>query len=648
MQFNLKSPFNPEGDQPKAIAELASGFSKHRMQTLLGVTGSGKTFTMANLIQKINLPTLVLSHNKTLAAQLYNEFTSFFPENKVCYFISYYDYYQPESYIPQSDTYIEKDTKINEKIERLRMEAASSLLYRNDVIIVASVSCIYGLGNPADFEAESLHLETFHGNNLTPEELSRRLIAMQYERNDLELKPGRFRRRGGTVDVVQGSGTTVIRLEFSDGLEKIKELHPITGAVLAELSRLQIFPARPFVIPAERQARALNSIRKELKERLPQLDTVASYRLSQRTNYDLEMIEQLGYCKGIENYSRHFDGRKPGEPPYTLLDFFRAKHGSDWLFIIDESHVTLPQVRGMYHGDYSRKKNLIDYGWRLPSAFDNRPLKFPEFEKYLNHVVFTSATPSDYEFQNSGKVAEQIIRPTGLVDPIIEVRPTEGQIDDLIKEIQKVVNQGFRVLVTTLTKRLAEDLTLFLQEAGLRTEYLHSEIATLDRNEIIKNLRLGKFDVLVGINLLREGLDIPEVAMVAILDADKEGFLRNTRSLIQTIGRAARNTESKVIMYADTTTESMRQAIKETDRRRKIQMEFNVRHGITPQTIKKAIAAEEVVIEPGEKGKDLDLDKILIDLELQMRAAAENLDFEQAIELREKLNRLRLQLHKNK
>ncbi|MBU1164658.1 excinuclease ABC subunit UvrB [Patescibacteria group bacterium] len=642
MSFELVSQYKPRGDQPQAIDKLVKGFKKYPQQTLLGVTGSGKTFTMANLIQKVGRPTLVLSHNKTLAAQLYNEFSNFFPKNKVCYFVSFYDYYQPESYMPKTDTYIEKDTSINEKIERLRMEAASSLLYRDDVIIVASVSCIYSLGPPQEFENESLSLAVKKTKINGPDDLAMKLVKMQYERNDVDLKPGRFRKKGDTVDLVQGSGTTIIRIEFfGDEIESIKELHPITGSTMNLMSEIQIFPARPFAYPESTKSSAIRSIRQELGEHLLKLENIEKYRLSQRTNYDLEMIEQLGYCKGIENYSRHFDGRKPGVAPCTLLDYFKYKNGDDWLMIVDESHASLPQVRGMYEGDKSRKQNLVDYGWRLPSAFDNRPLKFNEFKKFLNHVVYTSATPSEYEIQNSGQVIEQIIRPTGLVDPSIEIRSTQGQIEDLISEVKQVVNKGYRILVTTLTKRMAEELTKYLQEADIKAEYLHSEIDTLERNEIIKNLRLAKFDVLVGINLLREGLDLPEVALVAILDADKEGFLRNARSLIQTAGRAARNVDSKVIMYADKTTHSMQEAIDETNRRRKIQQAYNKKHNITPKSIQKAIAEEEVVIEPGEKGKELDRDKVIIDLELQMRQAAEDLDFEHAIDLREKINKLK-------
>ncbi len=643
LKFQLQAKFKPNGDQPKAIKQLVAGYKKLPQQTLLGVTGSGKTFTIANVIQAIQKPTLVLSHNKTLAAQLYQEFQTFFPKNKVCYFVSYYDYYQPESYLPASDTYIEKDSSINEQIERLRLEAATSLLSRPDTIVVASVSCIYGFGQVKDFEGESFHLTL--GQKINRQELLGALVAIQYERNNLELRPGRFRVRGDTIDIIQGSANSnIVRIQlFDDEIEAISDVDRNTGRKINDLRDIFIYPAKPFVVPVDRIPAALESIRQELKDRLPQLDTIEAYRLNQRTNYDLEMIEQLGYCKGIENYSRHFDGRKPGTPPYTLIDFFDYVT-KDWLMVIDESHQTIPQLNGMYEGDRARKKNLIDYGFRLPSAFDNRPLKFKEFEKYLKHVIYTSATPSDYEIKASGRIVEQIIRPTGLVDPPIEVRPIEGQVPDLIKEITRVTNQGYRTLVTTLTKRMAEDLSTYLVDQGIKAAYLHSEIETLERIKIIRDLRIGKYDVLVGINLLREGLDLPEVALVAILDADKEGFLRNARSLIQTAGRAARNIESKVIMYADRMTGSIKEAISETGRRRKVQSSYNKKHGITPKSIIKAIAEEEIVIEPGEKGKELELDKLIIDLEGRMRSEAEALNFERAIELRKQIERLKSKL----
>ena len=639
-QFNLQSDYQPKGSQPEAIKKLIAGYKKYPEQTLLGVTGSGKTFTAANVIQKLQKPALVLSHNKTLAAQLYQEFKTFFPKNKVCFFVSYYDYYQPESYLPQSDTYIEKDAMVNEKIERLRLEAAQALLTRDDVIVVASVSCIYAFGRPEEYQNQSLYFKA--GNKIKRGDLIGSLIDIQYERNDIELKAGRFRAKGDTVDIWPGSAEAdLIRLDLKgDFIDKIYSVHPITGKVNAVLKEAWVYPARPYVVPAELVKPALESIKKELAERLPRLDTVEAYRLNQRVNYDLEMIEQMGYCKGMENYSRHFDGRQAGEPPFTLMDFFNYSFKDDWLFMIDESHQSLPQVRGMYFGDFARKKNLVDYGFRLPSAFDNRPLKFPEFKKYLKHVIYTSATPDEYELGRSGQVVEQIIRPTGLVDPKIEVRPIKGQVDDLIKEIKKTAAKDQRVLITTLTKRMAEDLSSYLTAQEIKSVYLHSEIDTLERIEIIKKLRLGEFDVLVGINLLREGLDLPEVALVAILDADKEGFLRNETSLIQTIGRAARNVDAKVLMYADVMTRSIKAAIFETDRRRKIQLAYNKKHKITPQSIIKAVAQAEVVIEPGEKGSELEIDKLILDIEGQMQAAAEALDFEKAIELRDRIEKL--------
>ena len=643
--FKLQAPFSPKGDQPKAIQELTRGFEKYKQQTLLGVTGSGKTFTAAHVIQNIQKPALILSHNKTLAAQLYNEFTEFFPENKACYFVSYYDYYQPESYLPASDTYIEKDSMINEKIERLRLEAAIALLTRKDVIVVSSISCIYGFGQPKDFEKESIVLKVQSSWPSGTRGLARKLIEMQYVRNDIELKSGRFRVRGEIVDIVLASGTMVIRAHFfGDEIEKIQELHPVSGKIIREHASVMIFPAKAFVVPQERQKIAVAGIREELKMRLKELGPIEAYRLKQRTQYDLEMIAELGYCKGIENYSRHFDQREPGSHPFNLLDYFQYTNNDDWMMFIDESHVTMPQAHGMYVGDQSRKKNLIDYGFRLPSAYDNRPLKFEEFENYLKHVVYVSATPDEYELKNSGQVVEQIIRPTGLVDPEIIIKPLEGQVRDAIVEVKKITAKGYRTLITTLTKRMAEDLSVYLKEAGVRAEYLHSEIDTIERTEILKNLRLGKFDVLVGINLLREGLDLPEVALVIILDADKEGFLRNAKSLIQTIGRAARNIHSKVIMYAETMTGSMQTAIRETNRRRKIQIAYNIKHKITPQSIVKAIKEEEVVIVPGELGNDLKIDELIIELEAEMHTVAENLDFERAIELREKIQKLKSSL----
>lgn len=639
MPFKLQSKFKPAGGQPQTIKQLLQGYNKYPQQTLLGVTGSGKTFTMANVIAKVNRPTLVLSHNKTLAAQLYQEFKDFFPENKVCYFISYYDYYQPESYLPLTDTYIEKDTNINDKIEQLRLEATASLLSRDDVIIIASVSCIYGLGKPENYLHGAIELAV--GQKIDRDTVVHKLVDLLYQSNDTELMPGRFRVRGNIVELIEGAGTSVLRLKFDDDrLVAMTELHPITFVKVTELPRAIIFPAKHFIITDEEKKRALKSIRAELNECLPKMGELERYRLEKRTNYDLEMIEELGTCKGIENYSRHFDARKVGEPPYTLLDYFEQK--GEWLFLIDESHVTLPQVGGMHGGDQSRKKNLIDYGFRLPSAYDNRPLTFPEFEKYLHHVVYTSATPSDYEIRHSGQTVEQIIRPTGLVDPEITVKPAEGQVKDVEAEIRQTVAQGYRVLVTTLTKRLAEDLTSYLIEQGIKAQYLHSEIDTLERTKIIQDLRRGIFDVIVGINLLREGIDLPEVALVAILDADKEGFLRNERSLIQTIGRAARNVDGRVIMYADNITGSMERAIAETDRRRAKQVAYNKEHRITPQSIIKAVMArEEDALLPDLSDKAIDLRQLLIELELAMQTAAEELNFEQAIELREKIREVK-------
>jgi excinuclease ABC subunit B len=646
--FQLSDNYSPAGDQPEAIKGLTLGFDKFPRQTLLGVTGSGKTFTIANVIANIQKPTLVLSHNKTLAAQLYQEFQTFFPNNKVCFFISFYDYYQPESYLPKTDTYIEKDSDINKKIEQLRLEAAASLLSRDDVIIVASVSCIYGLGQPADFESESLKLRV--GQKINRQDLLKSLVSIQYERNDTDLTAGKIRAKGDTIDLIQGWGGNIIRLEmFGDELEFITEVHPNSGKKVQQLDKVLIYPARPYVVPSDRIPQAMASIRQELQEQLPKLGPMEAHRLQQRTNYDLEMIEQLGYCKGIENYSRHFDQRQSGEPPFTLLDFFKYRFGKDWLMVIDESHQSIPQVGGMYHGDYARKKNLIDYGFRLPSAFDNRPLKYEEFENYLNHVIFTSATPGPYEAQVSKNTVQQIIRPTGLIDPEIFIRPVDGQIDNVLSEVEKITAKGYRTLITTLTKRMAEDLSYYMRDRGIKSVYMHSEIDTLERTEILRDFRLGKYDVLVGINLLREGLDLPEVALVAILDADKEGFLRNATSLIQTIGRAARNSESYVLMYADTITKSMKYAIAETNRRREIQVAYNKKHGITPTTISKAIADyEEAVIEPGETGKELELDELIIDLQGQMEAAAEALEFEKAIELRDKVNQLKDKLKKCK
>jgi excinuclease ABC subunit B len=643
MKFQLESQYSPAGDQPKAIKKLVNGYEKFPQQTLLGVTGSGKTFTVASVINSIQKPTLVLAHNKTLAAQLYNEFQTFFPHNKVCYFVSYYDYYQPESYIPQTDTYIEKDSKINEQIERLRIETAASIFSRSDIIVVASVSCIYGFGRPKMFEENSFVLKK--GQEISREAILRQLVKIQFTRNDLELKNGRFRVKGDTIDIVQGVSPNVLRLRLDgDEIEKIQEIDQMNGNVVSELEQIAIFPANPYLFDEGIKDDAMQEIRDELEDTLPKLKPIEAHRLKQRTEYDLEMIQELGYCNGIENYSRHLDQRKAGEPPYCLLDFFNYRFGQDWLMVIDESHVSLPQVHGMQKGDFSRKKNLIDNGFRLPSAYDNRPLTFEEFEKYLNHVIYTSATPAEYELDNSGQVVEQIIRPTGLVDPEIFVKSTNGQLDDLIKEAKKAIAKGNRILVTTLTKRMAENLTTYLKEKGLKVEYLHSEIDTIERSTIIANLRRGRFDILVGINLLREGIDIPEVSLVAILDADKEGFLRNARSLIQTIGRAARNINSKVIMYGDVMTKSMKQAISETDRRRKIQLLYNQENNIVPKQIIKKITVDLVAsAKEVPELKKLSADKLkekIAQLEEEMQLAAEELNFERAIEVREILKKL--------
>ncbi len=591
---------------------------------------------MANIVEAAQKPTLVVAHNKTLAAQLYNEFKEFFPGNRVEYFVSYYDYYQPESYIPQKDQYIEKDAEVNPKIEQLRLSATAALMSRPDVIIVASVSCIYGLGNPENFQ--SLGFEIGIGDVINRNDLLMRLIDIQYERNDIDLAPGRFRVKGGTIDLIPGYYNNIIRIEmYGDEIERIRELDRITGRVLDEMKHIFIYPARHFVIPERHKNRAIESIKAELELRLPELGLIESHRLRQRTLYDIEMIEETGYCKGIENYSRHFDGRKAGEKPYCLLDYFPE----DFLLIIDESHQTIPQLHGMYNGDYTRKKALVDYGFRLPSAFDNRPLRFDEVEKYMGQVVFVSATPGGYELGRSSQVVEQIIRPTGLVDPEVEIRPIDGQIENLKSEIRASVDRGDRILVTTLTKRLAEELTEYLSEQDIRARYLHSEIDTLERTEIIRQLRLGTFDVLVGINLLREGLDIPEVGLIGILDADKEGFLRDARSLIQIIGRAARNINSKVILYADNLTGSIREAVSETNRRRSLQLEYNERHGITPATIVKPIKEKVVDIKDTKHIPKREIPNMIIDLEAQMREAAEVLDFEKAIALRDQVARLK-------
>ena len=653
--FKLRSPFPPRGDQPKAIRELVEGVREGlRYQTLLGVTGSGKTFTIAHVIAEVEKPTLVISHNKTLAAQLYAEFREFFPENAVEYFVSYYDYYQPEAYIPQTDTYIEKDASINDEIDRLRLKATSSLLSRRDVIIVASVSCIYGIGSPEEWEEITLRLEK--GKEYKRIHILERLIQMQYERNDYEFHRGIFRVRGDIIDIFPAYEETAIRVElWGDEVESIKEIDPLTGKVITELERIIIYPAKHFVTTEERLKTAIKTIRLELEERVKELlsqnKILEAHRLKTRTEYDLEMLEELGYCPGIENYSRHLSGRAPGERPYTLIDYFPK----DFLCIIDESHVTIPQLRGMYNGDRSRKETLVEFGFRLPSALDNRPLKFEEFESLLNQVIFVSATPGPYELEKSEKIVEQIIRPTGLVDPKITVRPTENQIDDLMERIRERIKRGERVLVTTLTKRMAEDLAEYLHEAGIRTRYLHSEIETIERAEILRDLRKGEFDVLVGINLLREGIDLPEVSLVAILDADKEGFLRSETSLIQIIGRCARNAAGEVVMYANEITESMKKAIQETERRRRIQEEYNRKHGITPQTIKKEVrnlldVESEMrrkglklvsLIREKEEKYEVEEEALIQELEEEMFKAAANLEFERAAELRDRIKELK-------
>jgi len=627
----------PKGSQPDAIKKLVEGFKNNmQYQTLLGVTGSGKTFSMANVIEQIQKPTLVLAHNKTLAAQLFSEFKEFFPDNRVEYFVSYYDYYQPESYIPEKDQYIEKDADVNPKIEQMRLSATASVLDRPDTIVVASVSCIYNVGDPSEYK--NLGYELRKKINVTRDEILDHLIDMQYERNDMDIKPGRFRVKGEIIDLIPGYYDNIIRIElFEDKIEKILEIDKLTGDIKDEYEYIYVYPAKHFVISEEKRKRAVASIKQELEEVLPKLDIFEAHRLKQRTLYDLEMIEETGFCKGIENYSRHMDARHSGEKPFCFLDYF----SKDFLMFIDESHRTIPQIHGMHQGDYSRKKALIDYGFRLPSAFDNRPLTFDEFKEYMRNVVFVSATPGDYELCISNQVAEQIIRPTGLVDPSCEVRPIKGQIYDLIKEINKTVKQKNRILVTTLTKRLAEELSEFLAEKNIKTRYLHSEIDTLERSEIIRQLRLGTFDVLVGINLLREGIDIPEVGLIGILDADKEGFLRDHRSLIQIIGRAARNVNSKVILYADKKTFSIQNALEETNRRRKIQIEFNKKHNITPETIIKPIKEKIVDVKDVKHIPKKDIPNMIIDLDIQMRDAADNLDFEKAIKIRDRINKLK-------
>jgi excinuclease ABC subunit B len=648
MDFELCADFAPTGDQPKAIEALARGLEEGlRLQTLLGVTGSGKTFTMANLIARANRPTLVIAHNKTLAAQLCGEFRIFFPKNAVAYFVSYYDYYQPEAYIPQTDTYIEKDSSINAEIDRLRHFATKSLFERRDVIVVASVSCIYGLGSPEDYEQITLAAE--RGQSVNRDSMLRRLVDMQYKRTSGALERGRFRVRGDILEIHSADEELITRIElFGDEVERISILDTLTGEIKEEKDKVVVFPASHYVAPWDKQERALKSIEAELEERLQyfrsQGKLLEAQRLEQRTRFDMEMIREIGYCSGIENYSLHFDGRTPGQPPYTLLDYFPE----DFLLIIDESHQTIPQMQGQWAGDHSRKTPLVEYGFRLPTCFDNRPLSFSEFENRVKQVIFTSATPGPYEFKHSQQVVEQIIRPTGLVDPEVVVKPTRGQIDDLIAEIRKRTEKGERVLVTTLTKKMAEDLTEFLADLDMKVHYLHSEIETLVRSEILRDLRMGTYDVVVGINLLREGLDLPEVSLVAILDADKEGFLRSETSLIQTIGRAARHVRGQVIMYADEITDSMRRALQETERRRNLQLEHNRLHGITPRSVQKEIRdllhAAEMVAEPEPvylAGTSAErLPEVLDELERDMRLAAQELRFEEAAELRDRIHAL--------
>ena len=654
--FELVSEYKPTGDQPEAIKELVEGFKEgNQCQTLLGVTGSGKTFTMANVIQQLNKPTLIIAHNKTLAAQLYGEFKEFFPNNAVEYFVSYYDYYQPEAYVPSTDTYIAKDSAINEEIDRLRLSATAALSERKDVIIVSSVSCIYGIGSPKDYQNMMISLRP--GMEKDRDEVLRSLIDMQYDRNDMDFHRGTFRVRGDVVEIIPAYESDVaIRVEFfGDEIDRITEVDVLTVEIRRELNHIALYPASHYVVPMERILEASKAIEKEMEEQVAYFKSedklLEAQRISERTNFDLEMMKETGFCSGIENYSRHLAGLKPGEPPYTLMDYF----GDDYLIMIDESHITVPQVRGMYFGDQSRKSTLVDYGFRLPSAKDNRPLNFEEFEERIDQVLFVSATPGQYEKDHELLRAEQIIRPTGLLDPYVEVRPVEGQIDDLVGEVNKEVEKHNKILVTTLTKRMAEELTDYMKDLGIRVKYLHSDIDTLERSEIIRDMRLDVFDVLVGINLLREGLDIPEISLVAILDADKEGFLRSETSLIQTIGRAARNAEGHVIMYADVITDSMRRAIDETLRRRELQETYNKEHGITPKTIKKAVRdlisiSKEVAKTQKKLEKDMEsmsreeLEELIGKVQKQMKAAAADLNFEMAAELRDQMIELKKNL----
>ena len=658
--FELVSEYNPTGDQPQAISELVRGFKEgNQCETLLGVTGSGKTFTMANVIQQLNKPTLIIAHNKTLAAQLYGEFKEFFPNNAVEYFVSYYDYYQPEAYVPSSDTYIAKDSAVNDEIDKLRLSATSSLSERKDVIIVSSVSCIYGIGSPDDYQNMIISLRP--GMEKDRDEVIRELIDIQYDRNEMDFHRGTFRVRGDVVEIFPADySETAVRVEFfGDEIDRITEIDTLTGEIKSSLNHIAIFPASHYVVPMEKILQAADAIEEELKERVEYFKSedklLEAQRISERTNFDIEMLKETGFCSGVENYSRHLSGLKPGQPPYTLIDYF----GDDFLIIIDESHKTIPQIRGMFAGDQSRKQTLVDYGFRLPSAKDNRPLNFEEFESKIDQILFVSATPGEYEEEHELLRAEQIIRPTGLLDPMVEVRPVQGQIDDLVGEVNKEVEKGNKILITTLTKRMAEDLTDYMKDLGIRVKYLHSDIDTLERTQIIRDMRLNVFDVLVGINLLREGLDIPEITLVAILDADKEGFLRSETSLIQTIGRAARNAEGRVIMYADTITDSMRLAIDETLRRRNLQQKYNEENGITPTTIKKAVRdlisiskavaeTEDKMMKDPESMSQKELEKLIAQVQKQMHAAAADLNFEMAAELRDKMIELKKNLEELK
>ena len=654
--FKLHSEYKPTGDQPQAIKELVAGFKEgNQCETLLGVTGSGKTFTMANVIAQLNKPTLIIAHNKTLAAQLYGEFKEFFPNNAVEYFVSYYDYYQPEAYVPSSDTYIAKDSAINDEIDKLRLSATSSLSERKDVIIVSSVSCIYGIGSPKDYQNMIISLRP--GMEKDRDEVARELIDIQYDRNDMDFHRGTFRVRGDVLEIFPADYTdTAVRVEFfGDEIDRITEINVLTGEIKCQLNHIAIFPASHYVVPMEQIKKAAIHIEEELEERVTYFKSedklLEAQRISERTNFDMEMLKETGFCSGIENYSRHLSGLEPGQAPYTLMDYF----GDDYLIIVDESHKTVPQIRGMYAGDRSRKTTLVDYGFRLPSALDNRPLNFEEFESKIDQILFVSATPGEYEEQHELLRAEQIIRPTGLLDPMVEVRPVEGQIDDLVSEVNKEVEKGNKILITTLTKRMAEELTDYMKDLGIRVKYLHSDIDTLERTQIIRDMRLNVFDVLVGINLLREGLDIPEITLVAILDADKEGFLRSETSLIQTIGRAARNVEGHVIMYADVVTDSMKMAIDETMRRRSVQEEYNKEHHITPQTVKKAVRdlisisksvaeTEEKLEKDPESMSRKELEKLIKEVEKKMRKAAADLNFEAAAGLRDKMVELKKNL----